>query len=67
MLIENMSKKKHGCTHGITQVCHFVGHVLWINPTSILQLSNDETTRLVGGAAGIALSVFIIAKKKKWF
>lgn len=62
-----MSKKKHACAHGITQGCHFIGHVLWINPLSILQLSSDETIRLLGSAVGIAISVLLIAKKKKWW
>ena len=62
-----MSKKKHVGAHAVTQICHFIGHILWINPTSILQLSNDETIRLVGVAGGFIIPVLIIAKKKKWW
>lgn len=62
-----MSKKKHGCAHAIPQVCHFFGQMLWINPTSILQLSENETIQIIGGISGIAISVLLIAKKKKWW
>ena len=60
-------KKKHVGTHIGSQICVIFGYLMWLNPSSLLALSDNDYLAMLGIGTGLLISVLAIAKKCKWW